>query len=78
MKKEVKNLIQQANYLLDNSSEAKTDDLKGMLSKITSTLENEKSTPWWVVLLKVIAYAIGLILAGYGTTAAAMTINTML
>ena len=78
MKKEVKNLIQQANYLLANSSEAKTDDLKGMLSKITSTLENEKSTPWWVVLLKVIAYAIGLILAGYGTTAAAMTINTML
>ncbi len=78
MKKEVKNLIQQANSLLANSSEAKTDDLKGMLSKITSTLENEKSTPWWVVLLKVIAYAIGLILAGYGTTAAAMTINTML
>ena len=77
MKKEVKNLIQQANSLLANSSEAKTDDLKGMLSKITSTLENEKSTPWWVVLLKVIAYAIGLILAGYGTTAAAMTINTM-
>lgn len=78
MKKEVKNLIQQANSLLTNTSEAKTDDLKGMLSKITSTLENEKSTPWWVVLLKVIAYAIGLILAGYGTTAAAMTINTML
>ena len=78
MKKEVKNLIQQANSLLANSSEAKTDDLKGMLSKITSTLENEKSTPWWVVLLKVIAYAIGLILAGYGTTAAAMTFNTML
>jgi hypothetical protein len=78
MKKEVKNLIQQADSLLANSSEAKTDDLKGMLSKITSTLENEKSTPWWVVLLKVIAYAIGLILAGYGTTAAAMTINTML
>ena len=26
------------------------------------------SDPWWVVLLKVIAYAIGLILAGVATT----------
>lgn len=26
--------------------------------------------PWWLILAKVIAYALGLILAGYGTTAA--------
>lgn len=78
MKKEVKNLIKQANALLANPSEAKTDDLKGVLSQITETLGKEDKTPWWVVVLKVIAYAIGLILAGYGTTAAAMTLNTIL
>ena len=34
-------------------------------------LREEKPTPWWVVVLKVIAYAIGIILAGYGTSAVA-------
>lgn len=29
------------------------------------------SDPWWVVLLKVVAYAIGLILAGSATSCAA-------
>lgn len=29
------------------------------------------SDPWWVILLKVIAYAIGLILAGAATTSCA-------
>ena len=78
MKKEVKNLIKQANALLATPSEAKSEDLKGVLSQITETLGKEEKTPWWVVVLKVIAYAIGLILAGYGTTAAAMTLNTIL
>ncbi len=27
--------------------------------------------PWWVIVLKVVAYAIGLLLAGMGTTSAA-------
>lgn len=31
----------------------------------------EISTPWWIILLKVIAYAIGLVLAGYGSAQAA-------
>lgn len=31
---------------------------------------NEKD-PWWVILLKVLAYAIGLILGGIGTTSCA-------
>ena len=35
---------------------------------------DDKPTPWWVVLLKVIAYAIGLILAGIGTPDAAAMI----
>lgn len=31
--------------------------------------------PWWVIVLKVIMYAIGLILAGIGTTASAQMLN---
>lgn len=33
------------------------------------------SDPWWVILLKVIAYAIGLILGGAITTSCAHAIN---
>ena len=44
------------------------------LSAIEKALQEDDSPKWWVVLLKVLAYAIGLILAGYGTTAAAMTL----
>lgn len=33
--------------------------------------EENPDTPWWVIVLKVIAYAIGIILAGYGTASAA-------
>jgi len=32
------------------------------------------TTPWWVVVLKVLAYAIGLLLAGYGTAQAATVV----
>ena len=37
--------------------------------------DDNEQQPWWVIVLKVLAYALGLILAGYGTTAAAMTYN---
>lgn len=39
-------------------------------------MSNEENKPWWQIVLKVMAYAIGLILAGVGTTttAAAMSI----
>lgn len=33
----------------------------------------KNATPWWVIALKTVAYLIGLVLAGYGTTAAAQT-----
>lgn len=32
------------------------------------------TSPWWVVALKVLAYAIGLILAGVGTSVSAATL----
>lgn len=38
---------------------------------------DDKPNPWWVVLLKVITYAIGLILAGIGTTEAAAMITRL-
>lgn len=33
--------------------------------------------PWWVILLKVIAYAIGLILGGMATTSCASMVGLM-
>ena len=47
---------------------------ESLLEEISQVLADEKGSPWWVIALKVLAYAIGLILAGYGTTAAAATI----
>lgn len=38
---------------------------------VEQVAEENPGTPWWVIALKVIAYAIGIILAGYGTAAAA-------
>lgn len=38
---------------------------------VDKVAEDNPNTPWWVIALKVIAYAIGIILAGYGTAAAA-------
>lgn len=35
----------------------------------------EAQDPWWVIALKVVAYLIGLILAGVGTAEAATLIN---
>ena len=35
----------------------------------------EINDPWWVIVLKVIAYLAGLLLAGYGTAAAATVMN---
>lgn len=40
-------------------------------SLVDSISDENPGTPWWVIALKVIAYAIGIILAGYGTAAAA-------
>lgn len=45
-------------------------------NNVLRELENATSSasPWWVIALKTLAYLIGLLLAGYGTSAAAMTI----
>lgn len=36
------------------------------------------SDPWYIVVLKVVAYVCGLLLAGYGTAAAATTVLPVL
>lgn len=38
---------------------------------------NEKKGDWWVIVLKVVAYALGLILAGIGTTASAQMLGML-
>lgn len=40
-------------------------------SLVDSISDENPNTPWWVIVLKVVAYAIGIILAGYGTASAA-------
>ena len=44
-------------------------------AELAEALTDESNLPSWLVtLLKVVAYAIGLVLAGYGTTAAAANV----
>lgn len=38
---------------------------------------NGNGSAWWVIVLKIIAYAIGLILAGIGTTASAQMLGML-
>ena len=47
------------------------------LATINAAIDENSGSPWWVILLKVLAYAIGLLLAGYGTSAAAQTLIHM-
>lgn len=64
-------LLRRALIAADSTSIMSTAEREQTLKDIQEAVED---TPkWWVVLLKVLAYAIGLILAGYGTTAVALT-----
>ena len=50
---------------------------KAQIEKIAQNPDTkvEINDPWWVIVLKVIAYLAGLLLAGYGTAAAANVMN---
>lgn len=37
--------------------------------------KNQEKDPIWVIIVKIIVYAAGLFLAGYGTTASAMSLG---
>lgn len=70
MKKEVKNLIQDAQNVLSTNDKIAAPKI---LQKLVDALEEEPdpSKKWWVIALKVLAYLIGLLLAGMGTAQAA-------
>lgn len=38
---------------------------------------NGENEPWWVIVLKIVAYAIGLIIGGIGTTASAQMLHVL-
>ena len=67
----LKQLLRRALKAADSTSIMTTAEREQTLKDIQEAVE--ESPKWWVVLLKVLAYAIGLILAGYGTTAVALT-----
>ena len=67
----LKQLLRRALKAADSTSIMTTAERELTLKDIQEAVE--ESPKWWVVLLKVLAYAIGLILAGYGTTAVALT-----
>lgn len=69
MKKKVYNLLSVAKDVVSNPDATSVGDKQSLIDEINELLESTDKTPWWVVALKVLAYAIGLILAGYGTTA---------
>ena len=51
---------------------------KATLEEVNAALKDGIGEPWWVILLKVLAYAIGLLLAGVGTTTACTMLATSL
>lgn len=74
--KEIKSLLNRAASALSGNSTMQ--DQQRTLADINSALEEESDNQWWVIALKILAYAIGLILAGYGTTAAAATLMAII
>lgn len=69
-----KQLLELAAKMANKDAIVTDEERKQALTAIEKALQDDDTPKWWVVLLKVLAYAIGLILAGYGTTAAAMTL----
>lgn len=39
--------------------------------------EEDGKDPLWVIIVKIVIYALGLFLAGYGTTASAMSLGLL-
>lgn len=70
MKKVTKQLVKDAQNVLD------TQDRVGavsVLERLVLALSEDEDPPkkWWVIVLKTLAYLIGLLLAGIGTAEAA-------
>ena len=73
MKKD-KSLLEKAVKLADPNTIATEAERNELLNQLQKAIAEDDSPKWWITLLKIIAYAIGLILAGYGTTTAALVL----
>ena len=73
--KQIKLLVNRAYAALSGASNA--EERRRTLDDLQAAIDAEVGTPWWVIVLKVLAYAIGLILAGVGTTAACTALMPM-
>lgn len=71
MKKSVKVTINQARDIL-SKSDVSAEEATRILNQLE--LASQDVEPWYVILLKVLAYLIGLLLAGMGTANAATMI----
>lgn len=71
MRNDIKTTVANARAALVNNS-VDPEKLENILDDLLESSKN--ATPWWVIVLKTLAYLIGLLLAGYGTSAAAQTL----
>lgn len=67
-----KKLTQRLTAILEDPNST-ANDLTQALAEANNAIKG--ASPWWVIVLKTLAYLIGLLLAGYGTTAAAQTLS---
>lgn len=78
MKTTTAKLLKEAQKLVSNPNGSTPAQKAELVRQIEEAINDEgDKTPWWVVLLKVLAYAIGLILAGMGTTTALCAFGLM-
>lgn len=70
MKRNVSKLLVRARAAVADTT-ISNSERQSIIDEINDVIADEKGSPWWVIVLKVLAYAIGLILAGFGTTTAA-------
>ena len=75
MKQNEKNILERAKVAVQNRDTLAPKEAEQILDEINAILASGTGSKWWVIVLKVLAYAIGLILAGFGTTAAAATLH---
>lgn len=71
MRATIKSLLERAIRAADEKTIMSPTERAETLKDLQRAIDEQPK--WWIVLLKVLAYAIGLILAGYGTTACAIS-----
>ena len=67
-------ILNAVKYQLHEDTNMCTTEINNVIDKVSA---DNPDTPWWVIVLKVLAYAIGIILAGYGTASAAIVYSPM-